>query len=241
MPLIQTKVQNSSTDTKNWLRPIQFLQEEWQAYVHNIANRSAAELNQEVMPMLKRVEVSNKFGGAAGDKSMIHVVAWNAERGKDWDVLSDFVIDVDILILNEMDWGMAWSGNVHTTRMMHDELKMNYAFGVEFMELTNGNAKEINATLGMNNLVGYHGNVVMSKWQIVEIRTVCRHQLYEHLYKAKQNRMDVGERRLGGRMAFSLSLKCQMDNGCFLFLLMVMEVVRRKVYLVMPIYCVRMR
>jgi hypothetical protein len=80
---------------------------------------------------------------------------------------------------------------------------MNYAYGVEFLELTRGNAREINATatLGQTNDVGYHGNVAMSKWPIVETKVVRLHPLYDHLYKSKEKGMDAGERRLGGRMA----------------------------------------
>jgi len=155
--------------------------------------------------MLNRVEISNKFGPPAAVRpknDTLHVVAWNAARGKDWEILFDFVEDPDILILNEMDWGMARSGNTHTTRKMQEQRAcMNYVYGVEFLELTNGNVQEINATIGLTNDVGYHGNAVLSKWPIVEAKIVRLHQLYDHLYKAKADRMDAGERRLGGRMA----------------------------------------
>jgi hypothetical protein len=78
---------------------------------------------------------------------------------------------------------------------------MNYAYGVEFLELTNGNAKEINATKGIRNAVGYHGNAVLSKWRITDASIIRLHPLYGELYKEKTNGMAAGERRLGGRMA----------------------------------------
>ena len=183
------------------LRPVPFLLEERISYLRNYANRSARALNLEVMPMLDRVEVSNDYGSQEEPKTKIQVVAWNAERGSHWHILRNFAPDPNILILNEMDWGMARSGNVHTTPLLANSTKMNYAYGVEFMELTNGNEGEINTTIGYANIIGYHGNVVMSKWPITETKVVRLHELYDHLYKEKTSGMDRGERRLGGRMA----------------------------------------
>ena len=189
----------AAPNKKHRLRPVPYLLQERQSYLENFANRSAEELNREVMPMLNRVEVSNKYGASA-PRSTLKVVAWNAERGTHYQVFSSFSSNADIVILNEMDWGMARSGNVHTTPLMADQLEMNYAYGVEFMELTNGNAGEINATVGLINDVGYHGNVVLSKWPIVETKVIRLHPLYDHLFKEKSTGQDRGERRLGGRM-----------------------------------------
>jgi hypothetical protein len=152
---------------------------------------------------LNQVEISNKYYGAAAPTALskLKVVFWNAERGKSWQVFPDFASDADIVILNEMDWGMARSGNIHTTVHLADRLEMNYAYGVEFVELTNGNAEEINATVGLSNDVGYHGNVVLSKWPFRDSKIIRLHPLYEHLYKHKTKGQDQGERRLGGRMA----------------------------------------
>ena len=134
--------------------------------------------------MLDRVVISNVYGkhplvGAGNgiepscDGTMIlRVGEWNAERGANWDVFNNFYPNADIIILNKMDWGMARSGNIDTTKQMANQLRINYAYGVEFMELTNGNKKEINLTVGELNLVGYHGNVVMTKWPIIESQIV---------------------------------------------------------------------
>ena len=50
--------------------------------------------------------------------------------------------DPDLIFLGEMDLGMARSANKHTTREMAAALKMNYAYGVEFLEFTGGEAEE---------------------------------------------------------------------------------------------------
>jgi endonuclease/exonuclease/phosphatase family metal-dependent hydrolase len=106
-----------------------------------------------------------------------------------------------------MDWGMARSGNIDTTKQMSQHLKMNYAYGVEFLELTNGNEREINATFGKHNHIGYHGNAVLSKWPILESKIVRLHSLFDLLYEEKTSGQAKGERRLGGRMALFTSIE----------------------------------
>lgn len=78
----------------------------------------------------------------------LKVVELNAGRGGRW---ANFAVkitsneelrDADVIILNEMDVGMARSGNVHTTRMLAYALHMNYAWGLEFVELSNGDREE---------------------------------------------------------------------------------------------------
>jgi len=188
-----------------------FLFEERLSFRSNTAGRSAKEINLEILPVLDRVVVSNKYGFpsrdvksadfSVKDSQILHVAEWNVARGLDWDVMSDFYPISDIIILNEMDWGMARSGNRDTTKDMAKSFKMNYAYGVEFLELTNGNKEEINATVGKSNLIGYHGNAVLTKWPIVESKIVRLHPLYDLLFVEKTSGMAKGERRLGGRMA----------------------------------------
>ena len=188
-----------------------FLYEERLSFLSNWAQRTTKELNLEVMPTLDRVVISNSYGtpvlgvghstDSSSDSKVLRVGEWNAERGANWDIFPTFYPNSDIIILNEMDWGMARSGNIDTTKEMANHMKMNYAYGVEFMELTNGNGREINDTVGQSNLIGYHGNVVMTRWPIIESRILRLHPLYDLLFEEKTSGQAKGERRLGGRMA----------------------------------------
>jgi len=195
-------------------RPIPFLPEERKSYLRNAAGRSALDLNKEVQPMLARVEVSNKHPGTPPSRSLI-VTEWNAERGKDFlTFATELSPEANVIILNEMDWGMARSGNVHTTRLLAEALQMNFAWAVEFMELTNGNEGEIRKTAGMTNTVGYHGNAVLSKWPIIKT-SVLKLQQSEPpamLFAAKQQGKAQGERRLGCRMALFVLIKIGATN-----------------------------
>lgn len=122
----------SKNATESVLVP--FLLEERESYARNAAKRSAEELNTEVLPIIDIPEVGNNYFPLEADPSnqiRLRIGEWNAERGGNWNVLPNFIENPDILILNEMDWGMARSGNVHTIRQMARSLHMNYAYGVE--------------------------------------------------------------------------------------------------------------
>eukprot|EP01068_Selenidium_serpulae_P016085 Selendium_serpulae@DN6265_c0_g1_i3.p1 len=151
---------------------VPFFAEQREAYRRNVAQRSAEALNAEVLPMLDRVQVVNRGAPGAvpvrGDREL-RIVFWNAGRGGGWAEFAAMVEKrggADIVILNEMDWGMARTGNVHTTELLAERLSMNFAYGVEFLELTNGNVGEQRKTAGQRNAVGFHGNAVLSRFRI---------------------------------------------------------------------------
>ena len=118
---------------------------------------------------------------------------FNAERGRYWREFADIILSMDeeeapdIVILNEMDIGMARSGNIHTTRKLAFRLKMNYAWGLEFVELTNGNHEEQNRTVGATNALGLHGNAILSTCKIVD-PIVVRDPLDEIYFSNKPNK-----------------------------------------------------
>jgi endonuclease/exonuclease/phosphatase family metal-dependent hydrolase len=64
-----------------------------------------------------------------------------------------------------MDYGMARSGNINTTRYIAEQLGSGYAFAVEFVELGLGNDQETALFKGQTNSHGYHGNAIISSRQ----------------------------------------------------------------------------
>ena len=98
-----------------------------------------------------------------------------------------------------MDWGMARSGNQHTTRQLASCLKMNYIFGVEFIELTKGNKEEQERTRGKENSWGWHGNAILSKSEFKNF-SIVRLPGTESFWK---NGLNGAEQRDGGRMAIT--------------------------------------
>ena len=56
----------------------------------------------------------------------LKIAEFNAEQGRWWLEFSTLVKDADVIILNEMDIGMARSYNEHTTQLMAHYLGMNF-------------------------------------------------------------------------------------------------------------------
>lgn len=92
----------------------------------------------------------------------LRVVFWNAERLKAPERAAALLrpLAPDVVLLAEVDRGMARSDNRHTTRDLAGLLGHGYVFGVEFIELSRGNAHERAATEGQDNADGLHGGAV---------------------------------------------------------------------------------
>src|SRR5689334_21806593 len=67
-------------------------------------------------------------------RSSIRVVAWNIERGMCLDAVihclqtHPSLMSADVLLLSELDWGMARTENRFVAREIAQALQMNYAF-----------------------------------------------------------------------------------------------------------------
>lgn len=167
---------------------------------------SVGELNAS-LPELDAIEIDNSIASGNGgdaDRDLV-VVAWNIERGRHWRGAAALVRahpalrDADVLLLSEMDDGMARSGNEHTTRELALALGMNYAFGVEFLELTGGEPEERGAG---ENARGFHGNAILTNRFLRKPR-LTRFPGVERWY----GQADSGQRRLGGRMALAAEIE----------------------------------
>jgi hypothetical protein len=74
----------------------------------------------------------------------LRIAAWNAERCKYLPESASLLagIGADVVLLTELDIGMARSGNRHTVRELAHMLGAGYAFGVEYVELGLGDDRE---------------------------------------------------------------------------------------------------
>jgi endonuclease/exonuclease/phosphatase family metal-dependent hydrolase len=124
-------------------------------------------------------------------------VAWNAERCKKLDESAAFLasLDPDVLLLSELDWGMARTGQRHSARELAARLGMSYAYGVEFLELDVGGARERAEFAGQTNDVGYHGNAILARGALAAPQLVRLETRGDWFDGAR------GEARVGGRCA----------------------------------------
>uniref|UniRef100_A0A7S0J9J3 Uncharacterized protein n=1 Tax=Calcidiscus leptoporus TaxID=127549 RepID=A0A7S0J9J3_9EUKA len=98
---------------------------------------------------------------------------------------------------------MARSAQQYTARLFAYALGLNYAYGVEFVELTNGNRFEQRRTKGQDNVYGLHGNALLSRWPLSDAAIVRMDpSRMSALYSSRGFETAFGyEKRLGGRMS----------------------------------------
>jgi endonuclease/exonuclease/phosphatase family metal-dependent hydrolase len=146
-------------------------------------------------PWLDAVDAQQRGAAPIIDKT--RVVVFNAERGRHFDAICALLREhpqlqgADVVLLSEVDWGMARSGNRHVARDLAEAFDMSYVFGVEFLELSKGDALEME--IEGDNTKSLHGNAILSRWPLQRARTVR--------LPAKCDWREPQEARVGGRMA----------------------------------------
>jgi endonuclease/exonuclease/phosphatase family metal-dependent hydrolase len=135
----------------------------------------------------------------------IKIAAWNAERCK-YPAPSAALVagtQADIVLLSELDVGMARSGNRHTAAELAAALGMGYAFAVEYVELGLGDDREKLWHEGQSNAIGLHGNGILSRAPLNDL-VVIRIDEGGRWFAGHQTTM---ERRIGWRMAIGASVQ----------------------------------
>ena len=176
---------------------------------------------------INKIEINNNiydidsYNDDNKSPKILNIIEINAERGTKWIDLSRKLQllssienrEIDIIILNEMDIGMARSNNIHTTRLLAESLNMNFAFGVEFIELTNGNQQETVSTKNMTNRFSIHGNAILCKCKFLRLNSTIFRSKIEAIYFSNKKAFTNAngfEKRIGGRMAMFVEAK--MNN-----------------------------
>jgi endonuclease/exonuclease/phosphatase family metal-dependent hydrolase len=98
---------------------------------------------------------------------------------------ADALREADVIVLNEVDWGVKRSGYRNVVANLAKTLRMNYAFGVQFVELTpislsrekKSQKKEENEVLDLirvdsGQYKGLHGVAVLSRFPLENVRLV---------------------------------------------------------------------
>lgn len=165
-----------------------------------------ARLRPEVERVLNGVERGDFMRARAGETSntgAIRATAWNVERGARLEgvarVLREHTLmsESDVLLLTELDYGMARSGNLHVTRELARALGAAYAFAPCYINLSKGSGLESGAE--GENALALHGNAVLSRWPILRAWSVA-------LPNGK-DKMKGNEKRLGSQRAVVCDIK----------------------------------
>ena len=139
-----------------------------------------AEIRTEVERIMNAV-VTESFA-AQNPKSKIQnpksvaALAWNIERGSVFEGIVDALQnhddlkDKDVLLLTELDYGMARSGNRFVAREIAERLNLNYAFAPVYIALQKGSGVE--AAAAGENTKSIHGLAMFSKWPMKNVHAV---------------------------------------------------------------------
>lgn len=109
--------------------------------------------------------------------SDIRALAWNVERGIQFDGIVDALKnheqlrDRDLLLITELDHGMARSGNRFVSQEIANELGMNYAFAPVYIALQKGSGVE--AEMEGENTLSIHGLGMFSRWPMKNVHAVA--------------------------------------------------------------------
>lgn len=159
-----------------------------------------------------------QLGGTASNTQLSRsftVAAWNVERCLfPRDTAAHLApLWPDVVLLSEVDHGMARTGQKHTTEEVADALGMSYGFGVEFFEMGLGGPTEAAFCKDDFNALGWHGNAVLSKVPFDKV-TLIRLDDHGHWFASDSGASDPEQPRLGGRMAIAAVLPTEQGEVC---------------------------
>ena len=121
-------------------------------------------------------------------------------------------LDADVVALNEMDIGMARTGQQHTARLLVHCLEMNYAWAIEFVELPRGNKNEQKSTEGLEDDMGLHGNAILSRCKFHDPKVIREDDISPYFTDKSSFINAYGfEKRLGGRIILLTRLEYNPD------------------------------
>jgi endonuclease/exonuclease/phosphatase family metal-dependent hydrolase len=133
-------------------------------------------------------------------RSSILVVDWNIDRGLQLPSIVDFLEDAnaDILLLQEVDINARRTHRLNIAREIAKKLRLNYVFGREFVELTQGPRAN----------PAWHGQATLSRWKISNPR-VIHFQRQSGFWKPRWfvPKMQPFQERLGGRIALAAEIQ----------------------------------
>jgi endonuclease/exonuclease/phosphatase family metal-dependent hydrolase len=132
----------------------------------------------------------------------IRVVNWNINRGLRLPQIVEFLsaTKADLILLQEADLNARRTHHVNIAREICRQLRMNYAFGREFQELTQGSRSS----------PAYHGQATLSRWPLSNSRVV-RFQKQSNFWRPHWFLPEIEpfQERIGGRLA----LVSEVDIG----------------------------
>ena len=135
-------------------------------------------------------------------RSSVRVVDWNIDRGLKLSEIIDFLGDsnADVFLLQEVDINAYRTNRINVAQEIARKLRLNYVFGREFVELTQGSKTN----------PAYHGQATLSRWKISN-PSIIRFHRQSDFWKPRwfKPRLQAFQERLGGRIALVSEIDIQ--------------------------------
>jgi endonuclease/exonuclease/phosphatase family metal-dependent hydrolase len=124
----------------------------------------------------------------------IRVVNWNINRGLRLQKVTEFLASAkaDVVLLQESDLNARRTHHLNVAKEIAQKLQMNYVFGREFQELTQGSRAS----------PAYHGQATLSRWPLSNPR-ILRFQKQSNFWRPRWFLPEIEpfQERIGGRLA----------------------------------------
>src|SRR5271156_1142936 len=124
----------------------------------------------------------------------IRAVSWNINRGLQLQGVVEFLASTkaDLILLQETDFNARRTHHVNIAREISQKLQMNYVFGREFQELTQGS----------RGSPAYHGQATLSRWPLSNSR-IIRFERQTNFWRPRWflPGIEPFQERIGGRLA----------------------------------------
>jgi endonuclease/exonuclease/phosphatase family metal-dependent hydrolase len=151
--------------------------------------------------MMEQIETGSfvEKGNVPGETERLRIVSWNINRGLQLSGIIEFLREAsaDLILLQEADFNARRTCYRNIAREIAQALGINYVFGREFEELTQGNRSS----------PAYHGQATLTRLPIVSSR-ILRFRRQSGFWHPRWfiPQFQKLQRRLGGRMALVSSL-----------------------------------
>ena len=132
-------------------------------------------------------------------RAFLRVASWNLQRGIRLDGIvaalqaHPALADLDVLLLNEVDAGMARSRNLDVAAAIGEALGFSWVFGNSYVCLDLGDARDRRDGAGGENTHAMHGNAILSRWPLVRAENVA--------VQVTKDKFHSSEKRLGAKKA----------------------------------------
>jgi endonuclease/exonuclease/phosphatase family metal-dependent hydrolase len=135
-------------------------------------------------------------------RSSVRVVDWNIDRGLQLSEIIDFLGDsnADVFLLQEVDINAYRTHRLNIAQEIARKLRLNYVFGREFVELTQGSKAS----------PAFHGQATLSRWKISNSRMI-HFQRQSDFWRPRwfKPHLQTFQERLGGRIALVSEIDLQ--------------------------------